>query len=217
MNNQNDANDGLKLSDRATLSLLSTLESEDRLTQRGLSARIGVALGLTNSLLKRAVHKGLIKVQQVPAKRFAYYVTPKGFSEKTRLVADYLSSSLTFFRQAREEYVTLFEDISSQNSKRVALFGVSELAEIAILSAQECDVELQAIIYPGSNQITFAKLPVISSLKDTNPSDYDAVVITNAETPQDAYETLVAHFGEKNVYAVPLLHISQSSNGRIKP
>lgn len=216
MSNQNDANDGLKLSDRATLSLLSTLESDDRLTQRGLAARIGVALGLTNSLLKRAIHKGLVKVQQAPAKRFAYYVTPKGFSEKTRLVADYLSSSLTFFRQAREEYTTLFEEIRSQNGKRIALFGMGELAEIAILSAQACEVELQAVIHPGSNQVTFSELSVISSLEGLNASDYDAVVITNAETPQDAYEALVTHFGEKSVYAVPLLHISQSSDGRVE-
>jgi len=217
MTNSNETNDGLKLSDRATLSLLSTLESEDSLSQRGLAARIGVALGFTNSLLKRAVHKGLVKVQQAPAKRFAYYVTPKGFSEKSRLVADYLASSLTFFRQAREEYVSVFEHIKDQRCQRIALFGIGELAEIAVLSAQECDVELQAVIHPGSNHKTFSELSVISNLEGLNASDYDAVVITNAETPQEAYEALVAHFGQKSIYAVPLLHISQSSNGRVEP
>ncbi len=132
MTGQSDTQESLNLADRATLSLLTALEDGESVTQRGLAVRIGVALGLTNSLLKRAVRKGLVKVGEAPAKRFAYYVTPKGFHEKGRLVADYLTSSLTFFRRAREEYVDLFQQIRDRGYTRVALVGTGELAEIAI-------------------------------------------------------------------------------------
>lgn len=211
MSGPNGATDGLKLADRATLSLLATLEGSENLTQRSLAVRIGVALGMTNSLLRRAIRKGLVKVTQAPAKRYAYYVTPKGFIEKGLLVSEYLSTSLTFFRQAREEYSSLYAQITRAKHERIALFGVSELAEIALLSAQGDGVDVVAMIQPGSNQTEFSGLPVINSLDAVLLQNIDAVVITSTENPQEAYNILVNHFSADQVYAVPLLHISLSA------
>lgn len=213
MSHQDDMRDGLKLADRATLSLLSVLEDDGHETQRGLAVRIGVALGLTNSLLKRAVHKGLVKVKDVPAKRLAYYVTPKGFSEKSRLVAEYLTSSLTFFRQAREEYTELYTQAQGRGHRRIALYGVGELAEIAILSAQEAQVELSGMVQTGSNQATFSGLPVFNSLDAALADHVDAVVITTTEDPQASYDHLVAQLGAERVFAAPMLHISRGTAG----
>lgn len=213
MSDQDDAQNGLKLADRATLSLLAALEGDEPVTQRGLASRIGVALGLTNSLLKRAVHKGLVKVSQAPAKRYVYYVTPKGFSEKSRLVAEYLGSSLTFFRQARGEYVELYQQIQARGHKRIALFGAGELAEIAILSAAEAEAELCGVVHPGSNLHRFSGLPVFSSVDAVSGADIDAIIITNAERPQEIYDDLSRQFGSGRVFAAPLLHVSRNGNG----
>ena len=73
--------------DSVTLNILDTVEQNEHISQRDLSRKLGVALGLANSYLKRCVRKGLIKVQQAPANRYLYYLTPKGFSEKSRLTA----------------------------------------------------------------------------------------------------------------------------------
>ncbi|MFC1672684.1 winged helix-turn-helix transcriptional regulator [Pseudomonadota bacterium] len=216
MSDPNEMRDGLKLADRATLSLLSALEDDQPVTQRGLAARIGVALGLTNTLLKRAVRKGLVKVAQAPAKRYAYYVTPKGFGEKSRLVAEYLTSSLGFFRHAREEFATIYADAEARGQTRVALFGVGELAEIAMLSSQDTAVEVMSVIQPGSNQSRFSGLPVINRLDTAKGLDFDAVVITSINAPQDAYELLREHFADENIISAPLLHISRQTNGGLK-
>ena len=66
-------------------------------TQRHLAFDLGVAVGLVNLYLKRCVNKGLIKVSAVPTRRFAYYLTPQGFAEKSQLTVDYLSQSFFFF------------------------------------------------------------------------------------------------------------------------
>lgn len=205
--------DGLKLADRATLTLLSVLEDDGHATQRSLAVRIGVALGLTNSLLKRALHKGLVKAKDVPAKRLAYYVTPKGFSEKSRLVAEYLTSSLTFFRQARDEYTELCSQAQARGHKRIALYGAGELAEIALLSAQEAQTELCGVIHPGSNQALFSGLPVYGTLEAALAENVDAVVITTVDAPQAAFDHLVQHIGADRVFAAPMLHISRRGAG----
>ena len=215
MSDANGMRYGLKLVDRATLTLLSVLEDDGHATQRSLAVRIGVALGLTNSLLKRAVHKGLVKVKEAPTKRFAYYVTPKGFSEKSRLVAEYLITSLTFFRQARDEYTELYKQAQLRGHKRVALYGVGELAEIAILSAQEARTELCGMVQPGSNLELFSGLPVYGSMEAILADHVDAVVITTVDAPQAAYDHLVRHVGEDRVFAAPMLHIScRGAGGR---
>src|SRR3546814_18810468 len=105
------------------------------LTQVALKQRIGVSVGLNNALLKRSVHKGYVKVRKVPYRRYAYYLTPQGFGEKSRLVAKYLETSLSFFREARSQYADLFERAERAGLKRLVLFGEGELAEIAVLAA----------------------------------------------------------------------------------
>jgi len=210
MTDSNTLRENFKTSDRATLSLLSALENEEALTQRGLAQHIGVALGMTNGLLKRAVRKGLVKVSEAPARRFSYYVTPKGFGEKSRLVAEYLTDSLSFFRQGREEYAALFKQLQSCGLTRVALFGGGELAEIATLSAFECDSSPVGVIRPGANQKHMFGLDVIHHLGDAAAMDFDAVVIACADDPQQAYETLRDHFEDRQIFTVPLLHVTRT-------
>src|SRR5207253_7334046 len=78
------------------LGLLTSIERDSGVTQRKLAGDLGIALGLANAYLRRCVRKGLVKVSQVPLNRYAYYLTPQGFAEKSRLTAEYLATSFNF-------------------------------------------------------------------------------------------------------------------------
>lgn len=197
----------MKHSDWATLCLLAELEGEEHLTQRALATRIGVAVGLANSLLKRAVTKGYVKVRNAPARRYAYYVTPQGFCEKSRLVAEYMSSSLGFFRQARLEYTDIFEKIINTGHRRVALYGVGELAEIAIMSLQITDLDVSCIVQPDSAITDFSGLTVLPNVESLKGDEIDVVVITSADSPQMAYDALSKHMEEAHIYCPPMLRV----------
>src|SRR5947209_18495801 len=92
---------------RIVLGLLNSVE-DGATSQRRIASELGVALGLVNAYLKRCVKKGLVKVSEAPTRRYAYYLTPRGFAEKSRLTVEYLSSSFSFFRQAKAECVPVF-------------------------------------------------------------------------------------------------------------
>src|SRR6201997_1397670 len=94
---------------RIVLGLLESVERNGAQSQRKLASDLGIALGLVNAYLKRAVKKGLVKVGQAPARRYAYYLTPQGFSEKSRLTIEYLSSSFSLFRKAKEDFGRTFD------------------------------------------------------------------------------------------------------------
>src|SRR5437868_10811631 len=128
------------------LSVLTSIERDSAITQRKLAGELGIALGLANAYLRRCVRKGLVKMRQVPINRYAYYLTPQGFAEKSRLTAEYLAVSLDFFRRARGDCVALFRQCEARGWRAVALYGAGDLAEIAILSASETAVEVICII-----------------------------------------------------------------------
>ncbi len=196
-----------------TLGLLDAVEDAEGLSQRTLAARLGVALGLTNALIKRCAKKGLLKVRQAPARRYAYYLTPKGFKEKSRLTAEYLSVSLNFFRRARVEYGDAFATCKARGWRRVALYGASELAEIAILAADEAGIELVAVIDPGRNVAQFCRLPVARAMsKVGKPASVDAVVVTDVIEPQAVFEGMLDELPPERILTPPLLHVSR--NGR---
>ncbi|MGH6953338.1 MAG: winged helix-turn-helix transcriptional regulator, partial [Alphaproteobacteria bacterium] len=106
-----------------TLGVLEAVHGNSALTQRSAARELGIALGLANAYLRRCVKKGWVKVRQVPPNRYAYYLTPKGFTEKSRLTAEYLSSSFKFFRRARAECDELFRRCAARGWRRVALCG----------------------------------------------------------------------------------------------
>jgi len=171
-----------------TLGLLDAVHRDSAVSQRRLSRDLGIALGLTNAYLKRCVRKGLIKVAATPANRYAYYVTPKGFTEKSRLTAQYLARSFNFYRDARDQCGDLLGIATRAGWHRVALAGEGELAEIAMLCALRHPIEVTGIVSARSRGTPLLDRPVATSLEDLPPSD--AVLLTELATPQATYDRL---------------------------
>jgi len=191
-----------------TLGLLAAVEENASLTQRSVASELGIALGLANAYLKRCIRKGLIKVHHVPANRYAYYLTPKGFAEKSRLTAQYLSTSFNFFRGARAQLSALFDDCAQRNWTRIALVGASDLAEIAVVCAADRPVTLVGIVDPAAEVSRFAGLPVAARL--TELGRVHAVVVTDFRDPQAAYDALVAAMPPERVLTPRLLGVSRA-------
>src|SRR5690242_14424225 len=119
------------------LRLLDAVEQDQAHSQRHLASELGIALGLVNAYLKRCMKKGLVKVRHTPARRYAYFLTPQGFAEKSRLTVEYLSVSFGFFRKAKSDCSDLFRAAKEADVANVLLVGQSDLAEIAALCAME--------------------------------------------------------------------------------
>ncbi len=188
-----------------TLGLLNAVHENSHVTQRTVATELGVALGLVNTYVRRCVKKGYIKVRQAPANRYAYYLTPAGFAEKSRLTAQYLSHSFNFFRRARQQCSEILAFSEERNWRRLALAGASDLTEIMILCAHEYEVTLTGVVDPVSRRETFQHLPVVPLLKKLGP--VDAVVITDLTNPQAAYATLAEHLPEDRILAPAILRV----------
>jgi DNA-binding MarR family transcriptional regulator len=186
--------------------LLASVERQSHVSQRKLASELGVALGLVNTYIKRCVKKGLIKVQHVPSRRYAYHLTPHGFAEKSRLTAEYLSWSLTFFRRARADCALVLEEAKSRGWRRVGLVGGSDLAEIAILAAIEQGVTVAGLVEPGMRRRQVMGVSAFSSPGDIEPQP-DGWIVTGIEDPQAQHDALAAASGAHSVLAPRLLSV----------
>ncbi len=190
------------------LELLSALEEGGQTTQLALSRRLSVSVGLVNALLKRVVQKGMVKVKTAPRTRWAYYLTPHGFAEKSRLVAEYVESSLVFFRQARDQYAAVFRNARARGCRRVVLVGGGDLAEIALLAAREAEVDVCGVFDRASNTDHLGGVPILRSSAEIPPGA--VLVITAVLRPQQVHDEILGWCDERPVLAPSFLHVSGS-------
>lgn len=194
----------------AELDFLSSLEQGEAVTQMRLSKRVDVSIGLINALLKRAIHKGYVKARSAPYRRYAYYLTPRGFAEKSRLVASYLENSLAFFRTARQEYGDLFAAARRSGIRRLAFAGNGEMTEIALLAAREADMEIVAVVDRLSNEDQFHGIPIVRAIEDLRGAE--ALVITESRRPQQTFDLLVQSVPGARILAPRILRITRGAS-----
>src|SRR6476661_8898510 len=196
---------------RIMLRLLDAVEQDRAQSQRLLASELGIALGLVNAYLKRCIKKGLVKVSQAPARRYAYYLTPQGFAEKSRLTVEYLSDSFSFFRQARTDCAQVFAMARERGFERIAVAGKSDLAEIARICALDAGIEIVAVVDPDATTETFVGLAVVAGFDDAEP--FDAIVITDLRSARTTFEGAVARVGADRVLAPRLLGLHPLTQG----
>jgi DNA-binding MarR family transcriptional regulator len=196
--------------DKILLGLLESVERDGGQSQRRLASELGIALGLVNAYLKRCIKKGLVKVSEVPSRRYAYYLTPQGFAEKSRLTIEYLTSSFSFFRQARADCARTLALAHENGWNRIALAGISDLAEIAVICAFERGIAIVGVVDPATSATAFMGAPVVPSFTGL-PGTVDAIVITDLRSARETCAVASAHLGRERVLAPSLLGVTVDS------
>lgn len=191
--------------EQRVLELLAAVEQRSDVSQRHLAREMGVALGLANSYLKRCMRKGLIKISQAPANRYLYYLTPKGFAEKSRLTAKYLSISFSFYRQAAESCLQALKECRATGARRLLLAGVSDLAEVAALRALEMELEIAGVYDERSTKSSFLGRPVWNHAPEAK--DFDVCLLTDMTSPGETYRRLTEKFGVDRVKVPDILRL----------
>jgi len=164
--------------DIRTLKILEEIDNDHTPSQRDLSKKLNISLGLVNSFVKRLANKGYFKINNIPKNRVKYILTPKGAAEKTRLTYQYIQYSLEFYRNARGNLHKLFEYLITQGVRRVIFYGTGDFAEIAFICLQETSIQLLAVV--DDNKIGEKFLGgVVKDPATLNSLSYDRILITS--------------------------------------
>ena len=84
---------------------------------------MGVSLGKINYCLRAVMERGLVKVKNFkanPRKRvYAYYLTPKGMEEKTRVTTRFLKRKIQEYEELKREIVQLRRETAEAEGAEV--------------------------------------------------------------------------------------------------
>jgi DNA-binding MarR family transcriptional regulator len=171
--------------------ILDVIDGGQSVSQRSLASNLGIALGLTNLLVRRLVRKGWIRVRRVRSNRVRYFLTPAGLAEKSRLSSLYLRDAVAFYATARDRVRESLARVGGP-STRIIFYGTGEVAEIAYICLRETRLQLVAVVATSREAAAqpFFGVPVHApdAVRDgmIGESAYDYVVVTTFEN-QDAH------------------------------
>jgi DNA-binding MarR family transcriptional regulator len=134
------------------LKVLQAIASGERVTQRSLSSDLGVALGLTNLLIRRLVGKGYVKIAKVGTRHIRYLMTATGWEALAQATRESLENTVHLYTQTREQIRRSLSVISERcekddsGQKRIVFYGAGDVAEIAYVSLQSTDLTLVGVV-----------------------------------------------------------------------
>lgn len=156
------------------LEVLKHVEESPLLTNRRIAEKLGVSVKLTHALLKGMVERGFFHIKKYHARRWDYFLTPTGITEKLRLTREFVEFSMQFYQEARKASSQVCRDIAESKKKTVAFIGAGELAEIAYLGVKEWNLDLVDIYDESSDAFLGFKVKRLDLL---NSSSADALII----------------------------------------
>lgn len=173
------------------LRLLEEIEDAPEISQRDLSQRLGIALGLTNTMLRNLAKKGFIRASQAGWKRWLYAITPEGFSHKLRLTISYVRRVLDDYGKIRQALRLELAPLALHGESQVAICGTGDFAELVFLGLKDIGIEEIDIYGPDpKNNPRFLGIAVRAT--DTLRSgQYDKVVIADLKDSAATFETLI--------------------------
>ena len=180
----------MNLEARRQLTVLDAVQRDQHITQRTLSAKLGIALGLTNIYLKRLIRKGYIKCVNVQSNRLTYLITPQGIAEKSRLTYEYMNYSLRLYREVRQHLSEVLRPCRENGAQRVAVFGTGEPAELAYLSLKEQGLEPVAI-FAMQRGGSFLGMP-IRGLDECSLVAFDRLIVATLDNADPVIVQLVS-------------------------
>lgn len=162
------------------LRLMGEIDRNGNHTQRELSRRLNISLGLVNTFIRRLVNKGYFKVKTMPKKRVKYFLTPEGLARKSRLTVEYLSYSLNFYKDIKGLLLKRYKEMEGKDVKNILFYGAGEVAELAYLYLQFANIRLVGIIDDKQKGKNFFGLRIASTDR-MGQMDWDMVLLTRLE------------------------------------
>lgn len=184
------------------LRLMGEVDRDGSSSQRELSQRLDISVGLVNTFLKRLVGKGYFKVKTMPRNRLKYFLTPEGLARKSRLTADYLRYSIHFYRDIKQLLLSKFDEMERKGMKRVLFLGAGEVAELAFLYLQLTTLELTGMIDDQKKGKSFFGF-VIKGTENVQDAEWDMILLTRLDNTEETIRKLTeAGIGPDRIAAI---------------
>ncbi|MBM4340285.1 MAG: winged helix-turn-helix transcriptional regulator [Deltaproteobacteria bacterium] len=182
------------------LRLLEELERNPVISQRELSHKFNIALGVTNACLRRMARKGWIRIRDLNPRKIGYYLTPKGVIEKGKLTLNLVSFRIQHYAELKKIIAARLLEMQNKGLKRLIFYGISDEMEVAYITLQGVTLKLVGIVEDDEKfkpQIIFGyEVEPVSRVQELKP---DCILITSLTENGKKRENLVKIYGSRSV------------------
>ncbi|HMC75874.1 MAG TPA: winged helix-turn-helix transcriptional regulator [Vicinamibacterales bacterium] len=142
-------------------------------SQRLLAARLGIALGQVNRLLRILLDKGWLHGRRGPGRRVRYVLTVEGERAHARMSREQLDRALASYvtvrDRVRERLGACVQGTAGRAASGVVLYGTGEVAPIVFACAAELGVRLLGFVDDMPRE-SYLGLPVLDPTHLTSMS-----------------------------------------------
>jgi DNA-binding MarR family transcriptional regulator len=131
--------------DMRDLQFLEELERNPSISQRELSKKFNIALGVTNACIKKLARKGWVKVRGLNHRQIYYHLTSEGLGMKAKLTLKYLAYNVRLYTDLKNLFTRKLQEMESRGIKRVVFYGVGDEMEVAYVTLQWVNLDLVGI------------------------------------------------------------------------
>ena len=198
------------------LKTLLEIKDDPSQSQRSLSHRLNISLGLTNAIIKNLIHRGWLKVKKDTGRKFLYIVTPEGMANVSRLMYNRFQETLHYYHYTKDLLTAYLMELYQQGEKTINIYGTSQLAEITYYAGISTPLKLNAIIsddaaskekFLGRQTISIANFLSQYSTKHNNLSN-KKIVILSTNNPEKLTKEISKHKNiQKNIKIIDIENI----------
>ena len=183
--------------------ILQAIAAGGPVTQRSLASELGVAVGLTNLLIRRLVGKGYVKMAGMGTRHVRYLMTPEGWEALAHATRVSLENTVQLYTQTREQIrvsLTAVSDrcqMDAKGQKPVVFYGAGDVAEIAYISLQSTELSLVGVVDDRRRGRFFGLTisdPELLSIDGLNGIEYSRVIVTSVRQ-SDAIQARISARG----------------------
>jgi DNA-binding MarR family transcriptional regulator len=167
------------------LRLMGEIDRDGNSSQRELSRRLNISVGLVNTILRRLQDKGYFMAKTMPRNRVRYSLTREGRARKSKLTVEYLRYAANFYKDIKSLLLKRFMEMEKGNIRSILFYGAGEVAELAYLYLQLTNLRLVGVIDDEEKGKDFFGLR-IADCAHIKRMNWDGILLTRLEgTDQD--------------------------------
>jgi ribosomal protein S25 len=193
---RNSVNNVFVLSDELkNLGFLEEIEKNPNISQRELSHRFGIALGVANASLKRMARKGWIQIRGFNHRKTEYYLTPDGFMEKSKLRLTLVSGIIQHYTELKGVINERLLEMERRGIRKIAFYGISNEMEVAYITLQGGNLNLVGIVEDDEKlrpQIILGyEVEPVSRVMELKPDCVLITALTECEQKKERIQKIV--------------------------
>ncbi|MBU2563894.1 MAG: winged helix-turn-helix transcriptional regulator [Actinobacteria bacterium] len=203
---------------KSELDTLMEIKNNPSTTQRSLSRKLNISLGLTNSILQNLIHRGWIKVQKMTGRKILYLITPEGMANVSRLMYTRFQETLHYYHYTKDLLSAYLIKLYQQGERTVNIYGAGQLAEITYYAGISTPLKLNSIISDDPSkekflgQQTISIEDFLSQCANYNNLSNQKIIILSTNNPEKLTKEISKYKNiQKNIKIIDIENILKNN------